>query len=128
MPVPDRPRSRRARRLHCEACLEVLSLRHAWDVAACRCGALLLSGRPATPTVHWLSRPGGGWSELDDEVESGAAATKADDDLGQEDQDGDEHAVPSRRLGYYSRPRMAVPVEEIQPPVALTHASVASGT
>ena len=28
----------------------------------------------------------------------------------------------------YSRPRMAVPVEEIQPPVALTAASLASAT
>jgi hypothetical protein len=42
-------------------------LRHAWDVRACSCGALLLSGRPAKPTVHWLSRRGGGWTDLDAE-------------------------------------------------------------
>jgi hypothetical protein len=125
VPTPERPRPKRPRRLRCETCLEVLSLRHAWDIVACGCGALLLSGRPATPTVHWLSRPGGGWSELDDETGSGAAATETDDGLGKED---DEDEVPSRRLGYYSRPRMAVPVDEIQPPVALTQARVASGT
>ena len=93
MPVPDRPRSRRARRLHCEACLEVLSLRHAWDVAACRCGALLLSGRPATPTVHWLSRPGGGWSEVPEPEKA-----ETDDELDQ------DMAVPVRRLGFPSSP------------------------
>jgi hypothetical protein len=124
VPAPDRPRPGRPRRLRCEACLDELSLRHYFDLMTCSCGALTVTGRPARPTVHWLSRPGGGWSELDDDIESGAAATKTDDDQDKEKED----EVPSRRLGYDSRPRMAVPVEEIQPPVALTHASVASGT
>jgi hypothetical protein len=65
-------RAKRARRLRCETCLEILTLRHPWDTMACSCGALLLSGRPARPTIHWLSRPGGGWSEIpeDDEAET----------------------------------------------------------
>jgi hypothetical protein len=114
-----------ARRIRCESCFEVLALRHAWDVSACGCGALLLRGRPARPTVHWLGRPGGGWSEIDDEKNA-----ETDDDLGKADALGKEAVTgsPERRLGYYSRPRMAVPVEEIQPPVALTQASLASGT
>jgi hypothetical protein len=86
-------RRRPVRRLRCETCLEVLSLRHAWDTAACRCGDLGLSGRPTKPVVHWLGRPGGGWTELDDEitpdeppaVEPGAAES------------GEE---PVRRLGF----------------------------
>jgi len=47
----------------------VLTLRHAWDTASCSCGALLLSGRPSQPAVHWLSRPGGGWTEIADDQE-----------------------------------------------------------
>jgi hypothetical protein len=110
--------------VRCEACLEVLSLRHHWDVATCRCGALLVSGRPQRPTVSWLSRRGGGWTELEDETEPDgdpSEVSKTGDDQGKEEE------APARRLGY-SRPRMAVPVEEIQPPVALTQASLASGT
>jgi hypothetical protein len=100
-------------------------------VAGCSCGALLLSGRPAKPTIHWLSRPGGGWSELTDAETAGTeetaeteATAETDDDQGKE---GAEESPP-RRLGYYSRPRMAVPVEEIQPPVAFTQARAASAT
>lgn len=106
----------------------MLWLRHAWDVMACSCGALVLSGRPRRPTVHWLSRPGGGWSELSEaecaDPDAGGDGAQTDDDLGK------EAGTAERRLGYrgYSRPRMAVPVEEIQPPVALTQASLASGT
>jgi hypothetical protein len=97
-------------------------------VAACGCGALLLSGRPARPTIHWISRPGGGWSEISDEE---TAAAEGPTDEGKTDDDQGKRQAgqsPPRRLGYYSRPRMAVPVEEIQPPVALTQARVASAT
>jgi hypothetical protein len=90
-------------------------------VVGCGCGALLLSGRPARPTIHWISRPGGGWSEITDEE---IAETETDDDQEKEE----SGQSPPRRLGYYSRPRTAVPVEEIQPPVALTQARVASAT
>jgi hypothetical protein len=69
--------------------LEILSLRHAWDVMACSCGALLLSGRPAKPTIHWLSRPGGGWTEIDD-----------DQDISVPDDPG----LPARRLGFPASP------------------------
>ncbi len=86
-------------------------------MAGCRCGALLISGRPHRPTVSWLSRRGGGWTELE--------ATAEDEETDDDQEKGSE--MPARVLGY-SRPRMAVPVEEIQPPVALTQASLASGT
>jgi hypothetical protein len=119
VPGAEVSRPKPARRIRCESCLQILSLRHAWDVSACGCGALLLRGRPARPTIHWLGRPGGGWSEIDESLDS-----ETDDELGEE---GVTDA-PERRLGYYSRPKMAVPVEEIQPPVALTQASLASGT
>jgi hypothetical protein len=128
VPAPDRGRAKPARRVRCESCLEVLSLRHAWDVAGCSCGALLVSGRPTRPTVSWLSRRGGGWTELEDEIP--AVDGPAEDTVSAEntgDEQGKETGVPVRRLGY-SRPRMAVPVEEIHPPVALTQASLASGT
>lgn len=79
MPVPEpaaepaaagtRRPVRRPKQLRCEGCLDVLTLRHAWDVRSCSCGALLLSGRPHRPSVHWLSRPGGGWTETDDELD-----------------------------------------------------------
>lgn len=100
MPTPERRRPPRPRRLRCESCLEVLTLRHAWDTTACSCGALLLSGRPARPTVHWLTRGGGGWSELDDEPDADVE-TDTDEALKGTDEG------PERRLGYYSRPRMA---------------------
>ncbi len=122
MPAPDRRRPKPARRVRCEWCLEILSLRHAWDQASCSCGALLLSGRPTKPTVSWLSRRGGGWTELENEAPADPAAAPETGD-----EQGKETDAPVRRLGY-SRPRMAVPVEEIQPPVALTQASLASGT
>jgi hypothetical protein len=127
VPAAERRRPAPARRLRCEGCLEVLSLRHAWDVRACGCGALLLSGRPSKPTVHWLSRPGGGWTELADGPDAGPDVGAQAETVGDRGEEGDD-AAPGRRLGYYSRPRMAVPVEEIQPPVALTQASLASGT
>jgi hypothetical protein len=124
VPAPEPRRSKPARRVRCESCLEVLSLRHDWDVASCSCGALLVSGRPNRPTVTWLSRRGGGWIELEDEILSDDVVSE----VSETDADqGKEEEAPARRLGY-SRPRMAVPVEEIQPPVALTQASLASGT
>jgi hypothetical protein len=124
VPAPESHRPKPARRVRCESCLVVLSLRHHWDVATCSCGALLVSGRPTRPTVSWLSRGGGGWTELEDEIRpEGEPSEVAEIDADQ----GKEEEAPARRLGY-SRPRMAVPVEEIQPPVALTQASLASGT
>ncbi|HXQ63178.1 MAG TPA: hypothetical protein VN796_12650 [Acidimicrobiales bacterium] len=65
MPAPERRRRAcRTRRWRCETCSDVLALRHAWDVATCGCGALTVSGRPTKPAVHWVSRPGGGFTEL----------------------------------------------------------------
>jgi hypothetical protein len=122
VPAPDRDRPRpiRPRRLRCEACLDELTLRHYFDLMTCSCGALTVTGRPARPTVHWLGRPGGGWSELDDETDPAPVG------------DGpDQEPSALRKLGFavaYSRPRMAVAVEEIQPPVALTQARAASAT
>jgi len=106
VPVPDPARStdgtrpRRRRRpayVRCESCLDVLSLGHAWDVRSCSCGALLLSGRPTRPTVHWLSRPGGGWTE------TGDGGTETGDELDVPDPDGPGAAdpdEPSRRFGF----------------------------
>jgi hypothetical protein len=94
--------------LRCESCLQVLSLRHAWDVAACGCGALLLSGRPARPSVHWLSGPGGGWTELEAE-EPAAAQTGATAETGNDQ--GKDLDDPPRRLGFPivpARPQAAV--------------------
>jgi hypothetical protein len=92
---PKGARPKAPRRLRCEGCLEVIALRHAWDTRACGCGALLLSGRPGRPTIHWLSRPGGGWTDLGDEPDIGA---ETDDDQGNE---GEE---PARRLGFAVSP------------------------
>jgi hypothetical protein len=119
VPAAEPAPAKSALRLRCESCLCVIALRHAWDVASCGCGALLLSGRPWRPTIHWLSGPGGGWSQVDDEIPP---------ETGDDQEKEPERGEPERRLGYYSRPRMAVPVDEIQPPVALTQASLASAT
>lgn len=94
MPAPSAPAgaAKAAKRLRCESCLEILSLRHAWDVRGCFCGALLLSGRPHKPVIHWLSRPGGGWSEAD----ADAAVEETDDG-----EDGDPCVERrGRRLGF----------------------------
>ena len=63
----------------------VLATRHAWDKVTCECGALTLTGRRK---VFWLGRPGGGWSEVHDELVVPAA--DAEKDL-------PEHA---RRIGF----------------------------
>jgi hypothetical protein len=86
--------------VRCEGCLEVLTLRHAWDVAGCSCGALLLSGRPRRPAVHWLGRPGGGWTELDDV--DGPTADDPDRGPGAETdgERGEQTLAPARRLGF----------------------------
>jgi len=95
-PVPAaerrRPVRRRPRRLRCESCLEVLTLAHAWEVVTCSCGALTLSGRPARPAVHWLSRPGGGWTDLDTGADAAAGPV---DPTGDDESDG-----PVRTLGF----------------------------
>ena len=117
------PESRRPRPVRCEGCGAVLVLAHPFDVRTCLCGAVSVSGRPWRPTVTWLSRPGGGWSEVTGDDEVSEVTDDGGDEAGR-DSAADE---PARRLGY-SRPRMAVPVEEIHPPVALTQARWASGT
>jgi hypothetical protein len=98
--VPERRAARPAARVRCESCLAVLSLRHHWDTATCSCGAVMVSGRPHKPTVHWLSGPGRGWTELEaaspddaqDQVES-----MTDTGAGPGD---DAAIVPGRVLGY----------------------------
>jgi hypothetical protein len=84
--------------MRCESCLDVLTLRHAWDVASCSCGALMMSGRPTKPVVHWLSRPGGGWTEVD-EVDTGPKEEAAPEE-GAADS---KQEAPSRRLGFGRR-------------------------
>jgi hypothetical protein len=53
----------------------------------------MMSGRPTRPVVHWLSRPGGGWTEVE-EVEADPGDTT------EEDATRDE---PPRRLGFARR-------------------------
>jgi hypothetical protein len=50
--------------------------------------------------VHWLTRGGGGWSELDDEPDADVK-TDGDQALPATDEG------PPRQLGYYSRTTMA---------------------
>jgi hypothetical protein len=88
-----RPRSR-PKQLRCESCLDVLSLRHAWDVRSCSCGALLLSGRPNEPAVHWLSRPGGGWTETGDELDISCPVASVAEAAPQDTEE------PRRRFGF----------------------------
>ena len=58
------PGARPTRVLRCESCGSTVATRHAWDVATCACGELTLRGRPWCPSVEWIARPGGGWSEV----------------------------------------------------------------
>jgi hypothetical protein len=82
--------------MRCESCLDVLTLRHAWDVATCSCGALMMSGRPNKPVVHWLSRPGGGWTEVEEaDTEQEAAPEESKEESKEES--------PPRRLGFGRR-------------------------
>jgi len=98
VPTPDRrrPVRRRPRRLRCETCLDVLTLRHAWDVATCSCGALMVSGRPTRPTVHWLCGPGGGWTELCPTAADGSSPP----DAAAPDTGSPDTGMPTRRLGF----------------------------
>jgi hypothetical protein len=89
--------------MRCESCLDVLTLRHAWDLATCSCGALMMSGRPTKPVVHWLSRPGGGWTELD-EVEAEPEEEAAGKESAPEESAGEsKQEAPPRRLGFGRR-------------------------
>lgn len=74
-----------ARRFRCERCFDVVSTRHPWDVMACCCGELVVSGVPWDPAVRWSSGPGGGWTEVveqADEEPHGADDTAAAPRLG----------------------------------------------
>jgi hypothetical protein len=84
--------------MRCESCLDVLTLRHAWDVATCSCGALMMSGRPTKPVVHWLSRPGGGWTEVED-----VDAEPGETEPGEETVEESRQEAPTRRLGFGRR-------------------------
>jgi hypothetical protein len=67
----------------------------------------MMSGRPTKPVVHWLSRPGGGWSEveeIDAEQEAAPAEAAAAEAAPAEAAEESKEESPPRRLGYGRRP------------------------
>jgi hypothetical protein len=61
----------------CDVCGDVVATRHPWDVQACSCGRLTLSGGPKHRQVRWRAEPGTGWTDLDEALDSEAVT---DDD------------------------------------------------
>jgi hypothetical protein len=62
----------------------------------------MMSGRPTKPVVHWLSRPGGGWSEVE-EIDADRDSGTAEESAAESTEEPKQEAPP-RRLGFGRRP------------------------
>jgi hypothetical protein len=93
--------------IRCEACRSVVATQHSWDAVTCACGALTVSGRPTKPTVSWVARPGGGWSEhvVDEDGDGDQASGDHEGDRGTADEgagarDSTTAGSAPRRIGF----------------------------